>query len=251
MIIISPAKTLDWTTPIPKGINNSSTRFDTHTQELIHILKKFSSEKIATFMNISEKLAQKNYDRYQNWQELPVRPAIYSFKGDVYNSFDINNSTLKTINKAQEKLRILSGLYGLIRPLDGIKPYRLEMGKNLEVHEYKNLYQFWSTKITKLLQKDIKDSNSKLLINLASNEYSKVIQLNNLGVDVVTPIFQDFKKDQYKIISFFAKKARGAMARFIIDNDIQTIDHLKNFSWEGYKFDQINSSSNIVFKRKQ
>ena len=148
-------------------------------------------------------------------------------------------------------MRIISGLYGLIRPLDQIKPYRLEMSTKLAVNEHKNLYQFWGTKITKLLQKDIAEKKSKFLVNLASKEYSKSIQFNQLNIDIIIPIFKDFKNNQYKVISFFAKKARGAMARFIIENDSQDINSLKKFSWQGYKFDQMNSGSEIVFKRKQ
>ena len=251
MIIISPAKTLDWESSLPSSLKWTEPRFKKHTKNLQENLAKLSSNEIASLMSLSKKLAELNYSRYQKWETLNTRPAIYAFKGDVYTGLDINKLSINNVIKAQSKLRILSGLYGLIRPLDKIKPYRLEMGTKLSFQTYKNLYEFWNNHITELLQEDIKKNNSKILINLASNEYSKILNFKNISIPVITPIFQDWKKDTYKIISFYAKKARGAMAKFIIEQDIPPdIKKLEEFNWQGYKFVNINSEGNIVFRRK-
>ena len=204
-------------------------------------------------MSISDKLADLNWQRNQerNVAELTAenaRQAIYAFNGDVYIGLDAYTLSKKQIDVLQEKLRILSGLYGLLKPLDLMQPYRLEMGTKLPVGTHKNLYEFWKTTITKSLNEEL--SKDELFVNLASNEYFDAIDVKKLKVPVITPEFKDYKDGKLKMISFFAKKARGMMVRYIIDTNAETIDDLKGFNYEGYAFDSNLSEGNkIVFTR--
>ena len=203
-------------------------------------------------MNISSNLAELNWQRNQDWK-LPFTPenarqAIYAFKGDVFIGLDAYTLNENQINQLQSKLRILSGQYGLLKPLDLIQPYRLEMGTKLKIVTKKDLYQFWDKKITNQLNEELADND--VFINLASNEYFKVIKSNFLNSKIITPVFKDYKGGKLKMISFFAKKARGLMVRYIIDNSIENVEDLKGFNYEGYRFDENLSSNNeLVFTR--
>jgi len=203
-------------------------------------------------MDISEKLAELNWQRNQNWN-IPftcenARPAVFAFDGDVYTGLDVYTMPEAKLEVLQDKLRILSGLYGLLQPLDLMQPYRLEMGTSIAIGKNKNLYEFWKQTITKTLNSELQ--KDELFVNLASNEYFSAIDVKTLKVPVITPEFKDYKDGKFKIISFFAKKARGLMVRYIIDTDAETVDDLKGFNYEGYAFDSTMSSGNkLVFTR--
>ena len=207
-------------------------------------------------MGLSDKLAMLNFDRYQSWSPAKKvssdsKPSMLVFKGDVYQGLqaeDLNNSQMKF---AQKHIRILSGLYGILRPLDLMKPYRLEMGTKLETSEGKNLYEFWGDKVQKNVLNELKDQKSDLLINLASKEYFTVLGKLPEDINVVTPTFKDYKNGNYKIISFYAKKARGLMARWIIQNKVTNFEDLSKFDLDGYKYSKVESTATIpVFLRK-
>jgi cytoplasmic iron level regulating protein YaaA (DUF328/UPF0246 family) len=203
-------------------------------------------------MSVSHNLSELNWRRNQEW-ELPFtlknsRQAIFAFKGDVYIGLDAYSLPLHKLDQLQNKLRILSGQYGLLKPLDLMQPYRLEMGTKLKVGKKVNLYQLWNAKITEKLNSEL--AENELFINLASVEYFKAVKPNLLNVPVITPVFKDFKDGKLKIIAFFAKKARGLMVRFIIDRNVETIEDLKNFNYEGYAFDaNLSSENELVFTR--
>jgi hypothetical protein len=208
-------------------------------------------------MGLSDKLASLNYDRYQSWTASKKasddsKPSMLVFKGDVYQGLQAEDLTNRELDFAQKHIRILSGLYGILRPLDLMKPYRLEMGTKLETSEGKNLYEFWGNKIQKNVLEELKKQKSDLLINLASKEYFSVLGKMPEDVNVVSPTFKDYKNGKYKIISFYAKKARGLMARWIIQNKITDFENLKDFDVEGYKYSKAESTSTTpVFLRKQ
>ena len=227
IILLSPAKTLDYETP---SINISHTipNLLSNSKKLINNLKEKKPEEISNLMNISDKLASLNSDRYKSWKGLKEKSnnskqAIFVFKGDVYQGLDIDSFGKKDLEYSQNHLRLLSGLYGLLRPLDIIEPYRLEMGTKLKTNKGKNLYEFWGNKITESINMRAKENGSKGIVNLASVEYFSSVKTENLDLPVYSPVFKDFKNGKYKIISFFAKKARGTMARFIIQNKINKI----------------------------
>jgi len=255
IIILSPAKTLDYTTQ--RNIDDfSSPVFLNKSKNLIGELKKKKSKEISSLMKLSDKLTSLNVERYQNWKGQ-IKPSdnaqqsIYVFKGDVYQGLDIDSFTKKDINFAQQHLRILSGLYGILKPLDIIEPYRLEMGTKLKTQNGDNLYDFWGNNISKEIEKELKILKSKTLINLASNEYYDSIQSLSENINVISPVFKDKGKDgKFKIISFYAKKARGYMASWLIKNKINKNDDIKKFSEEGYKFSAQESTKDIpVFLR--
>ena len=253
IIILSPAKTLDYTVENPAGF--SAPTFLSESKELISNLKAKEPHEIASLMHLSDKLSALNFERYQAWSGQTAvsensKSAISVFKGDVYQGLSAETLDSKGLAFAQKHLRILSGLYGELRPLDIIEPYRLEMGTKLENSKGKNLYEFWGSKVIDNISKELKDLGSNLLINLASNEYSSVLGKIPDSINVVSPVFKDKKGDQHKIISFYAKKARGFMARWIIDNQITTSEELSNFSEEGYYFSSSDSSEEApVFLR--
>ncbi|MCF6182438.1 peroxide stress protein YaaA [Lutibacter sp.] len=250
-IVISPAKSLDFKTPAPtKKFTNGI--FLNEAEKLNAVLKNKSPKKLGELMHISPKLSELNWQRNQNWQ-LPftlknAKQAIFAFKGDVYIGLDAYTIQENKINELQQKLRILSGQYGILKPLDLMQPYRLEMGTKLKIGAKDNLYQFWDESITRTLNEELADN--ELFVNLASKEYFKVIKPKSLKVPVITPVFKDYKNGKLKIISFFAKKARGLMVRYILDNSIETIERLKGFNLEGYAFDNsLSTETELVFTR--
>ncbi len=252
--VISPAKTLDLESPLPTAQASQPELLDDATR-LIAELRKFSPMDIAEFMDVSMKIAELNFERFQQWS-LPftpenARPAVFAFKGDVYDGLDAYTLNKTQIKFLQAHLRILSGLYGILRPLDLLQPYRLEMGRKLATEHAKHLYEFWGDTLTQILNRELEAQNSEVLINLASNEYFKAIKKRLLHADIITPVFKDWKNGQYKIISFFAKKARGMMVRYIAINRIDRPEGLKDFDLGGYHFDPTLSESNQwVFTRQ-
>lgn len=250
-IVISPAKSLDYTSALPTQ-RFTEAAFLSKSETIQKTLKKKKPKDLMELMSISEKLADLNWQRNQDWQ-LPftpenARPAVYAFNGDVYVGLDAYTIPEEKLAVLQEKLRILSGLYGLLKPLDLIQEYRLEMGTSLQVGTKKNLYEFWKKIITDALNKELQ--KNELFINLASNEYFSAVDVKSLKVPVITPEFKDYKDGKLKMISFFAKKARGLMVRYIIDNNVETLDELKNFNYEGYAFDaNLSQGNKLVFTR--
>ena len=212
-------------------------------------LQNYTVNDIKKLMGLSDALAQLNYERYQEWDlnSDQVNAAIYMFEGDVYQGLKAETLTADEIDFTQENLRILSGLYGVLKPLDLIFPYRLEMSTKLQTKKAKNLYDFWGEKIRRVLISEMR--SDEVLINLASNEYSKVLGLNDFPNPVITPIFKDYKNGKLKVISFFAKKARGEMCNYIIKNKITNINNLKGFSNLDYKFSDENDKGEILFTR--
>ncbi|WP_396621395.1 peroxide stress protein YaaA [Marinobacter sp. W-8] len=254
LMIISPAKTLDYESPLAT---------ETHTQpdflddacELIDQLKELEPHQVSNLMSISDKLGQLNAERFQSWHTPftldNARQAVLAFKGDVYTGLDAESFSSEDFSFAQKHLRILSGLYGLLKPLDLMQPYRLEMGTRFENTRGKDLYAFWGSKITDALNQ-LLASDDKVLVNLASNEYFKSVQKKHLDARLVTPQFKDWKNGQYKMISFYAKKARGLMCRYAIQNRITQADDLKGFNLDGYYFSEDQSdNNNWVFLRDE
>jgi len=238
-IVISPAKSLDFESQIPTS-TYSQPLFLEEAQKLNAILKKKRPKALSQLMSISDSLAQLNWERNQQFS-LPfspenARPAVYAFNGDVYQGLDAQTIPVENLDKLQDTLRILSGLYGILKPLDLIQPYRLEMGTQLKVGRKKNLHEFWKKQLTDHLNQELEDG--ELSVNLASNEYFGAVDEKKLKVPVITPIFKDWKNDQLKIISFFAKKARGSMVRYILDTDAKTLEDIKGFDYDGYLFSQ-------------
>ena len=254
IIVLSPAKTLDY--EFESNLDHSVPAFLSQSSKLINNLKTKEPKDIASLMGLSDKLAALNFDRYQSWSpakkvSADSKPSMLVFKGDVYQGLqaeDLNNSQMKF---AQKHIRILSGLYGILRPLDLMKPYRLEMGTKLETSEGKNLYEFWGDKVQKNVLNELKDQRSDLLINLASKEYFTVLGKLPEDINVVTPTFKDYKNGNYKIISFYAKKARGLMARWIIQNKVTNFEDLSGFDVDGYNYSKAESTATVpVFLRK-
>ncbi|WP_394183815.1 peroxide stress protein YaaA [Marinomonas posidonica] len=251
--LISPAKTLDLTSK-PSFTLSSLPQLTQESQVLIKTLSNYSPADIASLMKLSDKLATLNVARYQAWQENHTRdnsrPAIYTFMGDVYTGLDAYSLSEEDMQYAQQNLRILSGLYGLLKPLDLMQAYRLEMGTKLTNPRGSNLYQFWGDIIVDKLNQEL-DEN-ELLVNLASNEYFKAVNKKKLTTTLVSPNFLDEKNGQFKVISFYAKKARGLMARYLIENRCQTLEELKAFDLVGYRYDADRSTSDIpVFIRPE
>lgn len=250
-IVISPAKSLDFERPLPIQ-EYSEASFLPEAERLNKLLKKKSARSLSKLMSISPNLGQLNYERNQEWS-LPfeasnARPAVYAFSGDVYRGMDIFTLPKKKITYLQDSLRILSGLYGILKPLDLMQPYRLEMGTRMKVGVKKNLYEFWKQKITKKLNEELEDD--EVFVNLASNEYFKAIDRKTLKAQVITPVFKDFKNGEYKTIMTFAKLARGYMTRYIIDNEAKTVDDLKGFDYEGYHYSEpMSTETELVFIR--
>ena len=250
--LISPSKTLNFENNNSCNLNTDC-RLINHTSELHKILVTYSVNDLKDLMNVSDKIAELNYNRFKHWEEPSKsnssKQAIYAFKGDVYSGLDAESIKEDKLEFLQNNLRIISGYYGLLRPFDKILPYRLEMGTKLHNARGKNLYEFWGDNITNLLNNDIEDENS-YVVNLASNEYFKSIKKNKLKNKIITPIFKEFKNGTYKTIAIYAKKARGLMSRFIIDNKIQKPENLKSFNLERYSFDgDLSDDYNYVFTR--
>lgn len=250
-IVISPAKSLDFDSKLPTDLYTKP-QFLKQSKIINEVLKQKSPVELAALMDISDKLAELNWARNNSFKtpfsQSNARPAIYAFDGDVYDGLDAKTIELQKIDILQNKLRILSGLYGLLKPLDLIQPYRLEMGTKLPIGGNRNLYDFWKVEVTTALNKELKKND--LFVNLASNEYFAAIDTKALKVKVVTPEFKEYKNGTLKVISFFAKKARGSMVRYIIDNNCETINDLKKFNSGGYAFDaNLSSETNLLFTR--
>ncbi len=255
LLVVSPAKKLDFETPLPTKSFTQPTMLE-HSEALIKHCLKLSPADISSLMGISDKLAGLNAARFGEWQQpfTPenARPAMLAFNGDVYTGLDAFSFEEKDFAFAQSHLRILSGLYGLLKPLDLMQAYRLEMGSKLANDRGDNLYQFWGELITQALNKAIAEQGDKVLVNLASSEYFKSVKKKQLNAEIITPAFKDWKNGQYKMISFFAKKARGLMANYVIKNQIKDVAGLKAFNEAGYQFDETLSKGNDwVFTRKE
>ncbi len=250
-IVISPAKSLNFEKPLPTSQHTKGI-FLAQSKIINQVLKQKTPADLSNLMDISDALAQLNWQRNKVWK-TPFsiensRPAIYTFDGDVYTGLDVFSLPEQKLETLQNKVRILSGLYGILKPLDLIQAYRLEMGTKIAIDNAKNLYDFWKPKLTESLNKELK--KNELFINLASNEYFSAIDVKNLKVPVITPEFKDYKDGKLKIISFFAKKARGSMVRYILDNNVETIEDLKLFNYEGYAFDEnLSKAESLVFTR--
>ena len=253
IIVISPAKTLYKKCPIQFG-QYTQADFLPEAEKIVSVLKKKKPDQLAKLMDISPKLSDQNFQRLQEWK-LPFTPenswqAVLMFNGDVYQGLKAETFAPAEFVTAQHKLRILSGVYGLLKPLDLIQPYRLEMGTNISVAGKKNLYEFWKTKITAKLNQELEKEEKAVLINLASTEYFNSINTKKLNSRIITPTFKEYKFSKYQMISFFAKRARGLMCRFIIQNNISDPEEIKAFDLEGYYFNnQLSNDNNWVFTR--
>ena len=246
LVVISPAKTLDYETPAPIK-KHTQPQFASRSAELIDVLMDYTPKRLAKLMSISDKLAQLNVDRYEAWQpkatKKNAKQALLAFKGDVYQGLDAESLKEADFEFAQEHLRMLSGLYGALRPLDLMQPYRLEMGTKLKTEHGKNLYDFWGEDITLALNKQLKKTKSQTLLNLASNEYFNAVRTDVLNAKIVAPVFKDLAKNgQHKIISFYAKKARGTMTGWIIRKRITDPKKLIKFAEDGYRYDKDSST---------
>ena len=253
LVVVSPAKNLDYQTA-PVISEFSQPELLQHSQQLINRCRKLSPAAISSLMKISDKLAGLNADRYASWStpfsQDNAKQALLAFNGDVYTGLDAQSFSSEDFEFAQQHMRILSGLYGLLKPLDLMQAYRLEMGTRLDTRRGTNLYQFWGDIITKKLNDAMQEQGDKVLVNLASNEYFKSVVGKKLQGDIVTPVFKDCKNGQYKVISFFAKKARGMMARYIIQERLSKVSQLQQFDLAGYRFDPSLSKTNApVFTR--
>ncbi len=247
-ILLSPAKTLDYKTQLLIK-SNTKPIFEQEANRINRVLYAKSPKELRELMHISNKLATLNWQRNQDWSSTQdLRQAVFAFKGAAYVGLDAFTIEQEKIDYLQDTLRILSGQYGVLKPLDLIKPYRLEMGIKLKIEHSNNLYEFWNTLVTEAINNDLKKDEA--VINLASNEYFKVIQPKLISGRIITPVFKDYKNGQYKVISFYAKKARGMMTRFAVDNQIEEVEQLKTFSKGGYGFDEeLSTSVEWVFTR--
>lgn len=250
-IVISPAKSLNFQKELPTTQFTQPSLLK-ESKKVHAVLKQKIPAELSQLMAISDKLADLNWQRNKAWKtpfnSSNARPAVYAFDGDVYTGLDAYSIPMEKLDVLQERLRILSGLYGVLKPLDLIQAYRLEMGTKLPIGENNNLYDFWKSTVTASLNKELK--KGELFVNLASNEYFSVIDTKALKVPVITPDFKDYKDGKLKMISFFAKKARGMMVRYIIDTNAETIEDLKGFNYEGYQFDaNLSKGNNLVFTR--
>ena len=252
LIVLSPAKSLDLETPSTTK-HHTTPDFLDRSSQLIEVLRRYSPGQISELMDLSDTLAHLNVGRYASWGEDPseARQAIMTFNGDVYAGFDARSLKASQLAFAQDHVRILSGLYGVLRPFDLIHPHRLEMGTRLETAKGKDLYAFWGDSVTEALNEAIAASGAEALVNLASEEYFKSVKPKKLSVPLITPVFEEWKGGKYKIISFFAKRARGMMARYAAVKGITEAAKLKRFKVDGYAFDKKASSHTTwVFRRK-
>lgn len=255
LLVVSPAKKLDFDTPLPTEKFTHAQLLD-DAEALIEVCRKLSPADISSLMGISDKLAGLNAARFGEWQQPftadNARPAMFTFAGDVYTGLQAENFSDKDVDFAQNHLRILSGLYGLLRPLDLMQAYRLEMGTKLDNPRGTNLYQFWGEIITNALNEALAAQGDDVLVNLASTEYFKSVKKKQFNGQIITPSFKDWKNGQYKMISFFAKKARGLMANYVITNQITDVEALKGFDVAGYGFsEELSKGNDWVFTRKE
>jgi cytoplasmic iron level regulating protein YaaA (DUF328/UPF0246 family) len=254
LIVLSPAKTLDFESPI-KVNKTTEPDFIPRSAELISTLRTMPPAQIGSLMSISDSLAQLNVARYASWSKKFTpdnsRPAMLAFDGDVYEGLDARSLSARQLDWAQKHLRILSGLYGLLRPLDLMQPYRLEMGTRLATKRGKDLYAFWGDQITEALNESLTAAKAQALVNLASEEYFKSVKPAKLDRPVITPVFEEWKGGGYKIVSFFAKRARGLMARYAIEHKLSKPEQLKDFDSEGYAFDaKASNEARWIFRRR-
>lgn len=256
IIVLSPAKSLDYETP-PHVSKHTIPDFVDDAAQLIDELRRYSPQQIASLMDISDPLARLNFQRYADWSTTfstdNAKQAVLAFNGDVYEGFDAKTLSAADLDYAQRHVRVLSGLYGLLRPLDLLQPYRLEMGTRLANARGKDLYAFWGERITEALSAQLRRNKGteRVLVNCASTEYFKSVRPKQLDARVVTPVFEDWKGGRYKIISFHAKRARGLMARFAVENRIDAPEKLKDFAVEGYAFDpEASNDATFVFRRR-
>lgn len=256
IVVISPAKTLDFET-VATTSEFTQANLLAESQLLINRCKSLSMQDVASLMKVSDKIAGLNVARFGEWKtplslENNAKQCLFAFKGDVYTGLEAETLAENTLQYTQQNLRILSGLYGLLRPLDLMLAYRLEMGTRLDNQRGINLYQFWGDLITEQLNANLMTQESTHLVNLASNEYFKAVKVKSLKATVITPIFKDQKNGQYKVISFYAKKARGLMARYIMENEITDIEQLKDFSAAGYYFvETASTETELLFQRDE
>jgi len=249
VVIISPAKTLDFESIAPESIT-SHAHFAKDADYLAAKLGKHNPAQLSSLLDISPKLAQLNAGRYATWKSAPAKQAVFAYNGDVYDGLNACTLSIEEIEFAQQYVRILSGLYGLLRPLDLIKPYRIDMGTPFATPKGKNLYSYWGDRITDHLKKTIKESGNNVLINLASQEYFSAVNTKKLNARVITPAFKDKSNSKYSMISFFAKKARGMMSRYIIQNAVSDYEMLMGFDDGGYHFNNdLSKGDNWVFTR--
>lgn len=253
LVILSPAKSLDYKTP-PVTAEFTVPEMLDETEKLLARLRKMSPKQLSDLMNISPALGELNFERYQSWHRpfTPenARQAVLAFSGAVFQGLDASSLSEAHLQGLQRKLRILSGFYGVLKPLDLMQPYRLEMGTKLKYQRSADLYAFWKNKITPKIKEALAESGSKVLVNLASNEYYKSIDTKSLGADIVTPQFKDMKNGNYKMITVYAKMARGLMTRFIAQNDITDVDDLLAFDLDGYVFNpRLSKNAQPVFTR--
>lgn len=255
LTVISPAKTLDFDTP-PTTRKSTQPLFIERAGELVEDARQMSPDDIRALMGVSDNIAQLNHARFMNWSTPftldNAKQSVLAFKGDVYTGLEAETLSPAQLGFAQKHLCILSGLYGLLRPLDLMQPYRLEMGLKFANRGGKNLYEFWGDDINKALGKQLKKSGSTVLVNLASNEYFKSVKARELDAEIITPVFKDLKNGKYKVISFFAKKARGQMARYIIEKALNDPAGIKRFRTDGYRYNKAESTAHEwVFTRDQ
>lgn len=257
LLLLSPAKTLDYETPVSQRLSKLATtpQFMAQSAELIALLKQKSQLEIAELMTLSPVLAALNVQRYAAWStQFTVansKPAVLAFAGDVYDGLDANSLSSQDLAWAQQHVAILSGLYGVLRPLDRLQAYRLEMGTRLVNARGRDLYAFWGDLLAHHLDMQLTDEKSPLIVNLASQEYFKAVDRKALKARVIECVFEDWKDDRYKIISFFAKRARGLMARYVILHRIKTVKALECFDLDGYAFDaQVSEPERLVFRRR-
>ena len=238
-IVVSPAKTLDYESKLPTTRGTQPEFLET-ASKINRKLSRQTKAELSSLMSISDKLADLNYTRYQDFQEdhdkKNSRPAMYAFAGDVYTGLDAYTIATDKLDQVQDTVRILSGMYGILRPLDLIQPYRLEMGTSIGIERKNSLYEVWQKKVTESLNKDLEED--ELFLNLASNEYFKAVDTSKLKVPVISPVFKDFKNGKLKIISFYAKKARGSMVRYVIDNNCKSLEDVKGFDFDDYRFSE-------------
>lgn len=252
LVVLSPAKKLNENHPVKE--NATVPQFVDEAEKLINNLKKYSPKKLSKLMGLSDNLSELNVERYQEWQkehnEKNAKTAGLLFDGEVYSGLAADKFTKAQLSYAQNNLRILSGLYGLLKPLDLVHPYRLEMGTKLKISRKNNLYEFWGDKIVDEVNSMLENQKEQTLINLASNEYFKAINKKKLKGNVVTPVFKDFNNGKYKAVMVYAKKARGMMANYIITNKIEKVEDLKGFDTAGYCYNEDASTTNeLVFLR--
>ena len=251
IVILSPAKKIE-IKKLNYNIDLTEVRFKSEAKKLNKRLKEFNPDELASLMKISEKLRDDTFSNIHKWnieKEENLFPAILGFNGEAFRGLNIESYSKEDLEYANNHLRILSGLYGVLRPLDLIASYRLEMGTKLTIGDNKDLYSFWNDKINKLLIKDIKESESDILVNLASNEYSKSAKLSKMnGIKIINPIFKEFKNGKYKVVTVHAKRARGLMATFIIKNKINDLSTLKKFNEEGYVYrEDLSNNTDMIF----